>query len=167
MKTSDETWEKDASCRKITDWILDEYTPEDYAERQQVCANCPVLDQCREWVDSFEKNTRRHVYDVYAGETPEERMARRLPPPEPVKTCREKPSHPKRNVRRHEERGEPLCSVCQAWADRKAADEKRWEYTRYLIRQGHNNHQISVMAGVHRDKVKRLREEIERDSVLA
>lgn len=162
MKTSDQTWEKDASCRKILDWILDEYTPEDYAERKQVCMGCPVIEQCREWVDSFEKNSIRHQYDVYGGEEPEERVARRVAftyVPDPCTLARP------RTVAAHRNRNERLCSKCEAYLERKAANEKRWNYARDLILKGYCDHEVTVLAQVSRDKVYSLRRELEFDSV--
>lgn len=163
LLTSDKTWEKDGLCLKIPDWVLPDYSPEDYADRQQVCMDCPVIEQCRQWADRFEKPGIRHAYDVYGGETPEERVARRAPvsvrETEPCRLARE------RTVAMHQNRNEPLCSTCRPYNERRIADQKRWAHARSLLAKGYTVRQIRELAGVSGDKLVRLRAEMQSDSV--
>ena len=65
-------WMDDASCR-AGEWDLLSQ------ERQQtLCMGCPVRDKCRDYADDFE--TGLHylaLSEVYAGETPAQRVQRR------------------------------------------------------------------------------------------
>lgn len=45
---------------------------------KQLCAQCPVLSECRQWNDTVEGNADLARLDgIYAGETPSERVNRR------------------------------------------------------------------------------------------
>ena len=71
----------------------------------------------------------------------------------------------KRSVARHRAFGQPLCGPCQKSEDRREADEARWEQARQLIARGMSNHEVTLKVGCHRDTVKRLREEMQADSI--
>ena len=65
-------WMDDAACR--VDWwdLMDTYM------QQRTCGRCPVRDECRDYADQLEG--RRNVtflFDVWGGETPQQRASRR------------------------------------------------------------------------------------------
>jgi hypothetical protein len=73
-------WMDDAAC---TGAPLEVFFPvtSQYAwgRARTFCARCPVLEQCRTWNDGVEKGviSERQMAGFYAGETPDERVARR------------------------------------------------------------------------------------------
>ena len=50
-----------------------------WGRARAMCAKCPVLEECRSWNDEMEKGviSERQMAGFYAGETPDERVARR------------------------------------------------------------------------------------------
>lgn len=48
-------------------------------EAMALCRDCPILTECREEADGLEGTSRdlRHLFGVWAGETPSMRLARR------------------------------------------------------------------------------------------
>ena len=47
-------------------------------QAKEICAGCPVLEQCRAWNDRIERTKPlTHLHGVFAGEAPDERIARR------------------------------------------------------------------------------------------
>jgi hypothetical protein len=73
-------WQEQAACRPPVDPEI--FFPEkggSYAEALKICKRCPVLDQCRRWTDRVEGNRWVHgLFGMYGGETPGERVARRV-----------------------------------------------------------------------------------------
>lgn len=154
--TSSEAWRAQAACRNVpTDQMFPhEGDKESLADLLEMCnRNCPVKAECLAFADSFE-NTYRGTFGIYGGLTPRERIARRLNP-QPVRKC----STPgrRRSVELHFRKGEQLCEACQRWQDNRDTEQVRWEKVRELILAGHTNHEITWMAGVHKDTVRRLR----------
>lgn len=84
MIRNPQSWRDDATCVSIGP---DAFFPEDvygdtlpgelitraYAEVKPVCASCPVLSECTEWVMRTEQPHYRHGY--VAGMTPNKRDA--------------------------------------------------------------------------------------------
>ena len=65
-------WEQYAAC-KLETW--DFLGPQ---AQKRVCASCPVFDACRAYADRIEKGKpATYIADIYAGETPNERLRRR------------------------------------------------------------------------------------------
>ena len=60
-----------AAC---TAGVRDTLTPE---QQINVCQDCPVITQCREWGDQIETSAM-NTYGVFGGEPPGERVRRRL-----------------------------------------------------------------------------------------
>lgn len=71
----------DAPNRACRGADLDLFFPprrEGYAKARRLCLRCPVFDECRAENDAFESVDLRRMYGFYAGETPNERLMRRL-----------------------------------------------------------------------------------------
>ena len=65
-------WMDDASCR-AGEW--DRLSQE---RQQTLCMGCPVRDTCRDYADDFETDLHYlTLSEVYAGETPAQRVQRR------------------------------------------------------------------------------------------
>ena len=65
-------WMDDASCR--VDWWdrMDTYM------KQCMCGRCPVRDECRDYADQVEgRRNVTYLFDVWGGETPQQRASRR------------------------------------------------------------------------------------------
>lgn len=88
-------WMDDAACQGES---LDLFFPEDsqrfagYGPARVLCAECPVVMECRDWNDAVERRIGyRTIAGFYAGESPNERRRRRrglstrLAPPDAVK----------------------------------------------------------------------------------
>ena len=69
-----EPWRYDATCAGMGPDQWDTLTPE---QQINVCQDCPVITQCREWADQIETSAM-NTYGVFGGETPGERVRRRL-----------------------------------------------------------------------------------------
>ena len=66
------TWMEQAAC---TAGVWDTLTPE---RQQTLCMGCPVRDKCRDYADDFESDLHYlNLSEVYAGETPAQRVQRR------------------------------------------------------------------------------------------
>ena len=48
-----------------------------YGPARVICLDCPVIDACRDHVDSFETNRPDDMFGMWAGESPAQRYARR------------------------------------------------------------------------------------------
>jgi WhiB family redox-sensing transcriptional regulator len=68
-------WRQDAACLGVDPAV---FFPEgaSYAPARAICSRCPVLEDCRAWNDKAEGRSVR-LFGVYAGESPQERVARR------------------------------------------------------------------------------------------
>ena len=65
-------WMDDAACR--VDWwdLMDTYM------QQHMCGRCPVRDECRDYADQVEgRRNVTYLFDVWGGETPQQRASRR------------------------------------------------------------------------------------------
>jgi hypothetical protein len=71
-------WRALASCFGLpTDYFFDATNT---AAAKEVCAICPVRQECRDECDEMEERLSdqyKHNYGIYGGETPNERKARR------------------------------------------------------------------------------------------
>ncbi len=82
MTWRDNDWMDDAACRGAP---LNVFFPgvgtnlRAWGIARTLCARCPVLDECRDWNDEMEHGviSERQMAGFYAGETPDERVARR------------------------------------------------------------------------------------------
>ena len=65
-------WMDDASCR-AGEWdLMDTYM------QQRMCVRCPVRDECRDYADQVEgRRNVSYLFDVWGGETPQQRASRR------------------------------------------------------------------------------------------
>ncbi len=48
--TSDQSWRKKSSCASVDPEIF--FGEDEVSRAKQICAGCPVRDQCREWADA-------------------------------------------------------------------------------------------------------------------
>ena len=66
-------WMDDASCR------VDRWDLMDTDMQQRTCVRCPVRDECRDYADQVEGGRRnvKYLFDVWGGETPQQRASRR------------------------------------------------------------------------------------------
>jgi hypothetical protein len=71
-------WLGDASCRGVDPDVFFPERGTSYAEAEQVCRRCPVLEPCRAMTDRVERQmSASEVHGYYALETPRQRLARR------------------------------------------------------------------------------------------
>lgn len=91
--TEDEfAWKAKAACRdKPSEWwfkikpVTKTRFSNDNEQARAICATCPVLRQCRNFVDELEapfaglsvRTQTRNMFGIWAGETPQERIRRR------------------------------------------------------------------------------------------
>jgi transcription factor WhiB len=87
----DHDWRHNAACSRLSPEEADDFFPVEgephrphaIARAKRVCAECPVVPECRAWIDSFEAQSPRGdptyfgQIGIWAGETPEDRSARR------------------------------------------------------------------------------------------
>lgn len=68
-------WMRDAACARLGFEADQTFFPEgrgaNLHEARRVCQGCPVIDQCREYVMSFEKQS--HRFGMWAGMSPQQR----------------------------------------------------------------------------------------------
>ena len=65
-------WMDDASCR------VDRWDLMDTDMQQRTCVRCPVRDECRDYADQVEgRRNVTYLFDVWGGETPQQRASRR------------------------------------------------------------------------------------------
>lgn len=69
-------WLREAACRGIDPGMF--FDPNLSHEAKAVCAGCPVTVECRGLADAYEtSNGKGHVWGIFGGETPAERITRR------------------------------------------------------------------------------------------
>lgn len=158
MNRDELAWHDRAACKGDTKRMFaPEHSYELIAELKERCSYCPVLQQCKDFAETFE-TTYRSTFGIYGGETAAERVDRRNKLPAPVKEC-PSPSR-SRSIAAHRRRGEALCNGCAGYAARRQAEQKRWEHTKELIRKGYSEHDIRKMSGTHWTKIRKLRAEL-------
>lgn len=159
-----ESWRERAACRRMStaEMYPAQYHRKQVEEVKYMCLNfCPVRAECAAYADAMETSYKR-TWGIWGGETEQERIERRSLLKWKTPPCSR---GRKRSYERHLNRNEPPCELCQEWHSRRQADEDRWEYARSLIRKGYGVHEITQRAGVHKDTVKRLREEMASSSI--
>lgn len=74
-----EDWQEGALCRQIGTYLFFPEKGKSATPARRVCAECPVFDECRKYTDRIESNIPdvNFIQGVFAGETPQERLARR------------------------------------------------------------------------------------------
>ena len=110
-------WMDDAACR-AGDWNLLSQ------ERQQtLCMGCPVRDTCRDYADDFETDLHYlTLSEVYAGETPAQRVQRRRGGEIVKMKCRK---HGVTSDVYLSPRGYRLCQQCKADRQRESRARRR------------------------------------------
>ena len=80
-------WMDDAACRAGDWWDrMDTYM------KQRMCGRCPVRDECRDYADQVEgRRNVTYLFDVWGGETPQQRASRRRRTSKLVKPKKAKP----------------------------------------------------------------------------
>ena len=79
-------WMDDASCR--VDW----WDLMDTDMQQRTCVRCPVREECRDYADQVEgRRNVPYLFDVWGGETPQQRASRRRRTSKLVKPKKAKP----------------------------------------------------------------------------
>lgn len=70
-------WMDDAACLDHSEFFF-RTNSRDELRARALCAECSVIEQCRDWADEIEgREDARELLGVYAGESPAERAARR------------------------------------------------------------------------------------------
>ncbi|MGY1579195.1 WhiB family transcriptional regulator [Streptomyces sp. MN13] len=71
-------WMEDARCAQIDpDLWHAEGSGHGYTEAEQICARCPVLQQCADHTARLEGNaSKRERHGLWAGQSPRDRLAR-------------------------------------------------------------------------------------------
>ena len=70
-------WMDDAACLDRSELFFRPNTRDELRARA-LCAECSVIEQCRDWADEIEeRDDARELLGIYAGESPAERAARR------------------------------------------------------------------------------------------
>ena len=110
-------WMDDAACR-AGEWDLLSQ------ERQQtLCMGCPVRDKCRAYADDFETGLHYlSLSEVYAGETPAQRVQRRRGGEIVTMKCRK---HGVTSDVYVSPRGYRLCQQCKADRQRESRARRR------------------------------------------
>ena len=110
-------WMGDAACR-AGDWNRLSQ------ERQQtLCMGCPVRDTCRDYADDFESDLHYlTLSEVYAGETPAQRVQRRRGGEIVTMKCRK---HGVTSDVYLSPRGYRLCQQCKADRQRESRARRR------------------------------------------
>ena len=86
-------WMDHASCR--VDW----WDLMDTDMQQRTCVRCPVRDECRDYADQLEgRRNVKYLFDVWGGETPQQRASRRRRTSKLVKPKKVKPKVKKRRT---------------------------------------------------------------------
>ena len=86
-------WMDDAVCR-AGEWDL-----MDTDMQQRTCVRCPVRDECRAYADQLEgRRNVKYLFDVWGGETPQQRASRRRRTSKLVKPKKVKPKVKKRRA---------------------------------------------------------------------
>ena len=86
-------WMDDASCR------VDRWDLMDTDMQKRTCVRCPVRDECRDYADQVEgRRNVTYLFDVWGGETPQQRASRRRRTSKLVKPKKVKPKVKKRRT---------------------------------------------------------------------
>ena len=86
-------WMDDAVCR-AGEWDL-----MDTDMQQRTCVRCPVREECRDYADQVEgRRNAMYLFDVWGGETPQQRASRRRRTSKLVKPKKAKPKVKKRRA---------------------------------------------------------------------
>ena len=110
-------WMDDAACR-AGEW--DRLSQE---RQQTLCMGCPVRDTCRDYADDFETDLRYlTLSEVYAGETPAQRVQRRRGGEIVKMKCRK---HGVTSDVYLSPRGYRLCQQCKADRQRESRARRR------------------------------------------
>lgn len=110
-------WMDDAVCR-AGEW--DQLSKE---RQQTLCMGCPVRDKCRAYADDFETGLHYlSLSEVYAGETPAQRVQRRRGGEIVTMTCRK---HGVTSDVYLSLRGYRLCQQCKADRQRESRARRR------------------------------------------
>ena len=110
-------WMDDAACR-AGDW--DRLSQE---RQQTLCMGCPVRDTCRDYADDFETDLHYlTLSEVYAGETPAQRVQRRRGGEIVKMKCRK---HGVTSDVYLSPRGYRLCQQCKADRQRESRARRR------------------------------------------
>ena len=110
-------WMDDAACR-AGDW--DRLSQE---RQQTLCMGCPVRDTCRDYADDFESDLHYlTLSEVYAGETPAQRVQRRRGGEIVTMKCRK---HGVTSDVYLSPRGYRLCQQCKADRQRESRARRR------------------------------------------
>jgi WhiB family redox-sensing transcriptional regulator len=71
-------WQDRAACVGVDPEVFFPLAVHDAAEARAVCMACPVLPQCRDYVDAMEEGLgRSHLFGIFAAESGAERWRRR------------------------------------------------------------------------------------------
>ena len=110
-------WMEDAVCRAC-EW--DQLSQE---RQQTLCMGCPVRDKCRDYADDFESDLHYlTLSEVYAGETPAQRVQRRRGGEIVTMKCRK---HGVTSDVYLSPRGYRLCQQCKADRQREGRARRR------------------------------------------
>ena len=110
-------WMDDAACR-AGEW--DQLSQE---RQQTLCMGCPVRDTCRDYADDFESDLHYlTLSEVYAGETPAQRVQRRRGGEIVTMKCRK---HGVTSDVYLSPRGYRLCQQCKADRQRESRARRR------------------------------------------
>ena len=110
-------WMDDAACR-AGEW--DRLSQE---RQQTLCMGCPVRDTCRDYADDFETDLHYlTLSEVYAGETPAQRVQRRRGGEIVTMKCRK---HGVTSDVYVSPRGYRLCQQCKADRQREGRARRR------------------------------------------
>lgn len=76
---SKENWQEQATCAQVDVELFFPDTMQAAGPALQLCADCPVREECVQYGDAVEAGTLdwRHLFGVLGGETPKQRAARR------------------------------------------------------------------------------------------
>jgi WhiB family redox-sensing transcriptional regulator len=74
-------WQARAACVGVDPEVFFALAGHDGVKARSICAECPVLPQCRDYVDALEEGLgREHRFGIFAGESAVERWRRRRGP---------------------------------------------------------------------------------------
>lgn len=76
---SKENWQEQATCAQVDVELFFPDTMQAAGPALQLCADCPVREECVQYGDAVEAGTLdwRRLFGVLGGETPKQRAARR------------------------------------------------------------------------------------------
>lgn len=161
-----ETWRERAACRRQpTDlFFVKEYKREVINDLKEMCGHCPVKVECLSFADEMEGSSYKDTWGIYGGLTSSERIARRAAKQRPTPPCNRALG---RAYNRHLKRGEAPCAPCREWKARRDAEQIRWDHAKEMLRQGCGVKETCLTLGVNHHTLKRLRQEMQTDSIQA